>query len=66
MIVEVTVLVECDECGEGVQLDLTSMDEHSCNRALEEEGWEVKVGLGRKMLCPDCKEKKDEEYDCGD
>ncbi len=62
MILQVDVVIECDECGDEEQYDLGSMSEVALENLMKADGWEKTSGPhGFAYRCPACIADKDEE-----
>lgn len=61
-ILEMDVRVECDECGDEVVIELTSLTDMAFRKALESEGWQKATSWrGQRDLCQDCIAKEEAE-----
>lgn len=62
MILEICVLVECDNCGEETEIWLSRMHDAEFKSKLESEEWAHVVSYhGPKDLCPECNAAREAE-----
>lgn len=62
MILQVDVIIECDECGEEERYDLDSMSEVALENVMKADGWEkTSSPHGLAYRCPACIADVDED-----
>jgi hypothetical protein len=64
MILEVSVAVECDECGEELEIVLSDLNDAAFQKALKDAEWSRGLTAhGEAMLCPACDDPDGEPDD---